>query len=105
MLRADLSHLDTACRRRQHLEGEAPWDRLYRWSEENLSIEGQEQLVSLMLEPYGELVDELADDIWAPTRTTPFASTAAMPLQELRTIVDDVYGWALDDRLDLVRRA
>jgi hypothetical protein len=41
MLRADLARLE------EHLaagalDGEAPWDRLYRWAEANLSIEGQE---------------------------------------------------------------
>ncbi|MGI9489003.1 MAG: hypothetical protein ACR2RF_24595 [Geminicoccaceae bacterium] len=93
MLRTDLTRLE------QHvaagnLEGEAPWDRLYRWSESNLSIEGQEQLVSLMLEPYGDLIDGLADSMGADEDTC-FRIDGAMPLDQLRAIVDDIYGWAL----------
>jgi len=33
------------------------WDTVYQWSEKNVNIEAQELLVSLLLEPYGELVD------------------------------------------------
>jgi len=38
-----------------------PWDRLYRWAEQTLSVEGQEMLVSLLIEPHGALVDDLAE--------------------------------------------
>lgn len=38
----------------------SPWAALIHWSEQNLSPEGQECLVSLMLEPYPHLVDELS---------------------------------------------
>ena len=44
---------------RESLAADNPWDRFYRWAEDKLSLEGQEQLVSLLLEPYGELVDGL----------------------------------------------
>ena len=37
-----------------------PWDTLYRAAEDTLTTEGQEALVSLMLEPYPHLVDGLA---------------------------------------------
>ncbi|GIS11711.1 MAG: hypothetical protein CM15mP115_08620 [Alphaproteobacteria bacterium] len=37
-----------------------PWDSFYREAEATLSLEGQEALVSLMMEPYGEIVDPLA---------------------------------------------
>lgn len=93
MLKADLAHLE------EHiasgaLDGGAPWDRLYLWAEGNLSIEGQEQLVSLMLEPYGELVDDLADNMGAD-EDTPFYIDGAMSLARLKEIVEEVYGWAL----------
>jgi hypothetical protein len=41
-------------------DDETPWDSLYRAAEAALSLEGQEALVSLMFEPYAELVDDLA---------------------------------------------
>lgn len=73
---------------------EAPWDRLYEWGEKNLSIEGQEQLVSLMLEPYGELVDNLAGSMSADEGAA-FRIDGAMILARLREIVEDVYDFAL----------
>ena len=42
-------------------EDELPWDAFYRAAEAALSLEGQEALVSLMMEPHAELVDGLAD--------------------------------------------
>ena len=93
MLKADLAHLE------EHvaagaLDGSAPWDRLYEWAEGNLSIEGQEQLVSAMLEPYGELVDDLAERMGADEGAA-FHIDGAMALERLRAIVEDIYGWAL----------
>ena len=38
-----------------------PFDSLYNWAEETLGEEAQELLVSLILEPFGELVDDLSD--------------------------------------------
>ena len=92
-LKADLVHLE------EHvgtgaLDGGTPWDRLYAWAEQNLSLEGQEQLVSLMLEPYGELVDDLADRMGADEGAS-FRVDGAMSLDRLRAIFEDVYGWAL----------
>ena len=93
MLKADLARLE------EHvasgaLDGDTPWNRLYEWAEENLSIEGQEQLVSLVLEPYGDLVDELADSMGAD-EDAAFRIDGAMPLDRLAAIVGEVYGWAL----------
>lgn len=93
MLRADLARLQ------EHVasgafNGDAPWDRLYNWAEVNLSIEGQELLVSLMLESYGTLVDDLADRM-AADEGAAFRINGAMPLDELQAILDDNYGWAL----------
>ena len=93
MLKADLSHLETHTTA-DLLEGEAPWDRLYRWAEANLSIEGQEQLVSLMLEPYGELVDDLAGSMSA-NEADSFRIDGAMSLARLKEIVEEVYDFAL----------
>ncbi|MEM7122457.1 MAG: hypothetical protein AAF563_14325 [Pseudomonadota bacterium] len=74
------------------LDGDAPWDRLYRWAEDNLSCEGQEQLVSLLLEPYGDLVDDLADTMGADEGAA-FRIDGAMMISRLREIAEDIYGW------------
>ena len=93
MLKADLAHLEDHVAAGA-LDGHSPWDRLYIWAESNLSIEGQEQLVSLMLEPHGELVDALADHMGAD-EDAAFRIDGAMPLDRLAAILDETYGWAL----------
>lgn len=73
---------------------ETPWNRLYVWAENELSLEGQEQLVSLMLEPHGALVDDLADAMGAD-ESEAFPIDGAMSLDHLKAIVKEIYGWAL----------
>ncbi|MEP2718452.1 hypothetical protein [Pseudophaeobacter sp.] len=72
-----------------------PWDGLYRWSTKVLSVEGQEWLVSLMLEPYGDLVDDLAGELSADNTAT-FRIAGAMTVARLREVLQQIYGWALD---------
>lgn len=93
-LRSDLSlmaaHLETA-----DLSKNQPWDRLYCWAEQHLSVEGQECVASLILEPYGTLVDDLADHM-AADNTPTFRIAGAMTLSALRDILRDAYAWALN---------
>ncbi len=76
------------------LKDEYPWLHLYRWAEDSLSLEGQEQLVSLMLEPYGELVDDLATNMSAD-ESSSFPIDGAMRLDKLKSILEKEYAWAL----------
>lgn len=73
------------------LAGEHPWDRLAalseRWSEEC-----QELVVALMLEPNGDLIDDLASDL---PDVTPERLSPGMPLGALRRLVEDQFAWAL----------
>ena len=87
--------MDTLCAHldKTDLTGPQPWNTLWHWAEANLSLEGQEQLVSLLLEPHGDLVDDLAATM-AADETTPTRINGAMPLSEFRTLVDDVYAFA-----------
>lgn len=39
------------------IEQEYPWDCVYKWVNSNLQIEAQECIASLLLEPYGDLID------------------------------------------------
>jgi hypothetical protein len=79
---------------RESLVDDHPWDRFYRWAEAKLSLEGQEQLVSLLLEPYGELVDGLTQCMDADEHLSFFID-GAMPLVELREIIESRCQWAL----------
>lgn len=77
---------------RQLLESTEPWDRLMREIEAGGSIELQELMLSLMLEPHGALVDALEDRLAAPAGER---SDPGMPIERLLALVDAQYGWAL----------
>ncbi|MDA7965533.1 hypothetical protein [Ruegeria sp.] len=77
------------------LKGDHPWDALYRWAEETLSLEGQEWIASLVLEPYGPLIDAFAEGM-AADNTATFRIAGAMKVGDLRSALTDIYSWALD---------
>lgn len=91
-LRADLERLAHRLEA-QPLVGHRPWDELYRWAQDHLSLEGQEQLVSLLMEPYPELVDALADTMDSD-EVAPFTIDGAMDLGLLRQLLARHYAWA-----------
>jgi hypothetical protein len=90
----DLEHLSARCPKGV-LENEMPWDALYRWGEHALSVEGQEMLVSLLIEPHGDLVDELADTMGID-EITSFRIDGAMSVKQLEKLIERDYAWALD---------
>ncbi len=70
------------------------WDGLYRWAEAHLGLEAQEYTVSLLLEPHGALVDDLADRMSADERLgTAIDGTA--DCATLRRAIEETYAWAL----------
>lgn len=71
-----------------------PWNRLYLWSEENLSLEGQEQLISLIMEPYPDLVDGLTHCMDAD-EAKGFRIDGTMSVSKLKSLCEDIYKWAL----------
>ncbi len=70
-----------------------PWDGFYRDAEETLSLEGQEALVSLMMEPYGELVDPLAACMHADEELAHRIDGRATVADTI-TAVDAQFDWA-----------
>lgn len=92
-LRADLESMADYIETESLLD-DHPWDRFYRWAENGLSLEGQEQLVSLLLEPYPEVVDELSGCMSAD-ESASFFIDGAMPVSRLREIVEQRCRWAL----------
>lgn len=72
-----------------------PWDTLWLWGEDNLSLEGQEMLLSLMLEPHGDLVDDLAECMVAD-ETSSFRLDGRMSIGDLRTLLQQRYRFALE---------
>lgn len=93
-LRRDLNLLASHVAK-DDLQSAHPWDRLYRWAEGMLGEDAQECLASLLLEPYGALVDHLADQM-SDRDAHAFRIDGSMRVAELRAILEQAYGWALD---------
>lgn len=91
-LRTDLSMLATHVKAGA-LSGANPWERLYQWAQEHLSLEGQEQLVSLLMEPYPDLVDDLADDMDADEQA-PYTLVGSMKLRRVCELINEHFAWA-----------
>lgn len=75
-----------------------PWNRLWLWGQKNLSIEGQEALLSLILEPNGALIDGLAQCMSAD-ETKDFFIHGAMSVKKLKALLRHNYEWALTSDL------
>jgi hypothetical protein len=92
-LRADLSALSDHVAT-QDLSADYAWDTLMNWAEDALDYECQEQLISLLLEPYSDLVDELSNTMKAD-------EAAAFRIDGTKTVADTLdcihqnYDWAL----------
>lgn len=71
-----------------------PWDRFYHWAEDKLSLEGQEQLLSLMLEPYGEMVDTLTQCMDADEHRSFFID-GAMNIGRMLEVIENQCDWAI----------
>ncbi len=76
------------------LRGPYPWRRLMRWAGARLGSEGQEALVSLLLEPYGALVDDLGEGMFAD-EAAAFRIDGRRSVAEARAAVDRHMDWAL----------
>jgi hypothetical protein len=71
-----------------------PWSALFDWAEANLGDEGQEALASLMMEPYGEMIDGLAHCM-SDTLDARFRIEGSMPIGQVQRLIADMFGWAL----------
>lgn len=70
------------------------WNALILWASDALSLEGQELVVSMVLEPYGHLVDELTESMHAD-ESVPAPIDGSMTVEEVRSALELAYGWAL----------
>ena len=94
-LRDDLERLRRHVDETHVLDGIRPWDALHRWAEKTLDLECREALVSLVLEPYGALVDDLADAM-ACEDETAYPIDGRVSVGETRRVLESVHGWALE---------
>lgn len=80
---------------KQALSVPKPWNQLMTWGMEHLTEEGQEFLASLILEPYGSLVDELSHTM-ADFDEGRFRIRGDMSIAELRALLMKNFDWALE---------
>lgn len=92
-LRADLDRIDAALPD-WRWDAAQPWNRWWRWGEASLSIEGQEALLALLLEPHGALIDHLGDGMRADEDAVSLID-GAMPVSHLQSLLHTRYRWAL----------
>ena len=93
-LKKDLSHLEIFLQSFDFTKP-YPWQRLLEWSEAHLSLEGQEQLISLMMEPYPDLIDGLTDCMDAD-EAKGFRIDGRMSVENLKQLCEEIYAWALE---------
>jgi hypothetical protein len=70
-----------------------PWDAFYCFAEGRLSLEGQEACVSLLLEPHGDVIDDLAETMKADDSVS-YAIDGQMTCGALSELIESRYAWA-----------
>ena len=95
VLRTELCELELLATP-EWLEKPDPWDRLVDASTK-WSLECQELIVALVLEPYGELIDDLSDQM---ADKIGLILDPAMTVGELADLLENNYKWALDMNFD-----
>ena len=91
--REDMNQLSNWFADEENLKQPFLWQRVMLFAESNFSLEGQELTVSLLLEPHGELVDDLADAMHTSTVTE---LDPAMRLTQLNELLQKSFSWALE---------
>ncbi|MDU8927381.1 hypothetical protein RXV86_08300 [Alisedimentitalea sp. MJ-SS2] len=93
-LHGDLSKID-AYLSDPGLTGAAPWQALMDWASANLGEEAQEMLASLILEPYGHLVDDLGPTM-ADNTPEAFTIDGSISIGDTAAQIENSFGWAFD---------
>ena len=93
-LTQDLQRLDKKLTDFDLYKQNMPWDKLFDWAETHLSLEGQECLVTLLLEMHPELVDELSDSM-SIDETLTFTIDGQMRVSQLINVIEQHYQFAL----------
>jgi len=69
------------------------WNAVTQWCQQNLSTEGQECMASLMLEPYGKLIDGLSHCMDDPYSGT-LRINGSQSIGETSAAIETSFGWA-----------
>ena len=93
-LKADLRDLLMVASNFDYAQKTYPWLNLYQWVEENTSMETQELVVSLLLEPYAELVDHLGPNM-SLFGEKEFIRLQNTTCNDVLALIEDNFQWAL----------
>lgn len=96
-LRADLDRITTYLASFEWVAPQ-PWNALWNWAGE-LSLEGQEALLALFLEPHGDLVDGLSECM-SDSSSSPRRIDGTPRIREMRLLLESCYDWALSIDFD-----
>lgn len=93
--RQDLARLTDWMLKTDCFERRFPWDAVFCWAQDQLSIEGQEAVVSLLFEPHGELVDDLVAMMHAD-ETDSHVLDGSMTVADMMAVIESGYASALE---------
>ncbi|MEM7241467.1 MAG: hypothetical protein AAF429_04715 [Pseudomonadota bacterium] len=71
-----------------------PWSALLAFAENQTCLETQEQLVACLLEPYGDMIDDLADDLQFEEEALPRID-GTMSTSNLKGLIEEKFDWML----------
>ena len=75
------------------------WNEVYEWSERHLSIDGQEGLISLLIEMNGSAVDDL-EALYDVNELNSFVINGLWRIGDVVAALDSDYAWAFDFNFD-----
>ena len=94
-LKSDIINLKDNYLAKINIEDEFIWNKLYNWIESNLSDEGIELLVSLMMEPYDEIINPLVTQM-SSNEESYFEIPGARSTTDLKEIIENSYRNIID---------
>ena len=89
-LKSDIINLNDNYLAKINIEDEFIWNKLYKWVESNLSDEGIELVVSLMMEPYDEIINPLVTQM-SSNEESYFEIPGARSTTDLKEIIENSY--------------
>ena len=89
-LKSDITNLKDNYLAKINIEDEFIWNKLYKWVESNLSDEGIELVVSLMMEPYDEIINPLVTQM-SSNEESYFEIPGARSTTDLKEIIENSY--------------
>ena len=94
-LKSDIFNLKDNYLTNINIEDEFIWNKLYNWVENNLSDEGIELIVSLMMEPYDDIINPLVKQM-SSDEESYFEIPGSRNTTDLKKIIENAYRNIID---------